>query len=145
MTPLILIGLGLWIGPAESPVTRTASGLAFVTVPIVGYLIFVAWLRQRRPKAYLYAVLIILVAAITALVIGYRADLWVVRTGLGTAIVMVALGTSVLIGHLFFLGAQFLLGPPGGRSRSSPTTRSPRSSALAGSDRRESPPGSPGT
>ena len=57
--------------------------------------------------------LIILVAAMTALVIGYRADLWVVRTGLGTAIVMVALGMSVLIGHLFFLGAQFLLGPAG--------------------------------
>ena len=113
MTPLILIGLGLWIGSAESPVTQTASGLAFVTVPIVGYLIFVAWLRQRWPKAYLYPVLIILVAAITALIIGYRADLWLVRTGLGTAIVMVALGTSVLIGHLFFLGAQFLLGPAG--------------------------------
>ena len=113
MTPLILIGLVLWIGLADSPVTRTASGLAFVTVPIVGYLIFVAWLRQRHPKAYLYAVLTILAAAATALVIGYRADLWVVRTGLGTAIVMVALGTSVLIGHLFFLGAQFLLGSAG--------------------------------
>ena len=113
MTPLILIGLVLWIVLAESPVTRTASGIAFVTVPIVGYLLFVAWLRQRQPKSYLYAVLIILVAAMTALLIGYRAELWIVRTGLGTAIVMVALGTSVLIGHLFFLGAQFLLGPAG--------------------------------
>ena len=113
MTPLILVGLVLWIVLAQTPVTRTASGTAFVTVPIVGYLLFVAWLRQRQPKAYLYVVLIILVAAMTALVVGYRADLWVVRTGLGTAIVMVALGMSVLIGHLFFLGAQFLLGPAG--------------------------------
>ncbi len=115
MTPLILIGLVTWIALADTPITRTSSGLAFVTVPIVGYLLFVAWLRQRRPKGYLYAVLIILVGAGTALVLAYRADVWLVRTGLGTGIVMIALGTSVLIGHLFFLGAQFLLGPTGSR------------------------------
>ena len=113
ITPLVLVGLVLWICLAESPVTRTAAGLAFVTVPIVGYLLFVAWLRQRQPRTYLYAVLTIVAAAVTALVIAYRAELWVVRTGLGTAIVLVALGTSVLIGHLFFLGAQFLLGSAG--------------------------------
>jgi hypothetical protein len=115
MAPLMLAGVATWIvlasvvGPGRG--ARAAGGLPFVVYPVIGYLLFVAWLRQRQPRSYLYAVLLIVFVAIVGLVIAYRFDVWFVRSGLATAIVMFALTISVLIGHLTFLGAQFLIGP----------------------------------
>jgi hypothetical protein len=115
MTPLMLAGLVGWIAFASGPVTRAAGGLPFVVYPVIGYLLFVAWLRQRQPRTYLYAVLAIVFVAMVGLVIAYRFDVWFVRSGLATAIVMFALAISVLLGHLTFLGAQFLIGPASSR------------------------------
>ena len=122
-SPVLLAGTVAWMVycAGDSPVNRAASGLPLVIFTTVGLLLFVGWLRRRFHRRYLLAIIIAFVG-IVALVL-YQAFVigqpvmdpllrnWPSQVALGTSVVLVALLTSVALGHLSFLNAQLLLRP----------------------------------
>ena len=122
-SPVLLAGTVAWIVycAGDSPVNRAASGLPLVIFTTVGLLLFVGWLRRRFHRRYLLAIVIAFVGIVAlvlsqAFVVGQPVmdpllrD-WPSQVVLGTLVVLVALLTSVTLGHMSFLNAQLLLRP----------------------------------
>jgi hypothetical protein len=78
------------------------------------YLVWVVWLRPRIGRVY---VVFAIGVPVVLLVVGYLTNPWWARSALATAIVLLALGVSLTMGHLAFLGAQLLAVTPGGLRR----------------------------
>ena len=112
--PLLLVALALLVSWAEGPMARAAVGLPLVVFTVGSYLVWVGWLRPRIGRAYV--VFAIGVPAVL-LVAGYLTNPWWARSALATTIVLLALGVSLTMGHLAFLGAQLLVLTRGGLRR----------------------------
>ena len=112
--PLLLAALAWAVACADGPTARVAVGLPLVVFTVGSYLVWVVWLRERIGRVYVSwpsecrSVL---------LITGYLTNPWWARSALATAIVLVALGVSLALGHLAFLGVQLLLLTPGGLQR----------------------------
>ncbi|HWJ53208.1 MAG TPA: hypothetical protein VNT24_07525, partial [Propionibacteriaceae bacterium] len=112
--PLLLGALALLIGWADGPTARATVGLPLVVYTVGSYLVWVVWLRPRIGRAY---VVFAIGVPVGLLVVGYLTNPWWARVALATAIVLLALGVSLTMGHLAFLGAQLLVVTPGGLKR----------------------------
>ena len=131
--PLLLGALAWVIAWAGEPTARVAVGLPLVVFTVGSYLVWVVWLRPRIGRAYVGLAIGVPAVLVVA---GYLTNPWWARSALATAIVLVALGMSIVMGHLAFLGVQLLVVTPGGLQR--PTFTPPQIEAiLAG--RRERP------
>ena len=122
--PLLLAGAVAWIAiwADASPVRQVASGLPVVVFTVTGLLLFVGLLRRKLRTRY-FLVLALALAVLLGLalvqvfglrdlaVVEYLRTDWAPRVVLGTAVVLLALLTSIALGHLFFLNAHLLLWP----------------------------------
>ena len=111
MIPLLLLAVAIGIWWADSPAARGATGLSLVVMVLAGLVLAIERLRQRLPRAYL-AITLLAVAALTGA--AYLYGRWPARIALGTTIIILAFGISIVLGHLAFLDAYALLITPGG-------------------------------
>jgi hypothetical protein len=111
MIPLLLLAVAISIGWAESPAARGAIGLSIVVLVTACLVLAIERLRQWLPRAYLPITLLAIAALVGA---AYLYGGWPARIALGTTIIVLAFGISIVLGHLAFLDACALLITPGG-------------------------------
>ena len=112
MIPLLLLAVAISIGMPTQPAARGATGLSLVVIVLAGLVLAIERLRQWLPRAYLPITLLV-IAALAASGVPLR-RLASDESPLGTTIILLALGISIVLGHLAFLDAYALLITPGG-------------------------------
>ena len=104
--PLLLVAAATSILWADSAEERGAIGLSLICIVLAGLVVGTERLRQRLPRGYLPITLLVIAALVSA---AYLFGGWPARVTLGAALVLLALGISVALGHLAFLDAYRLL------------------------------------
>lgn len=104
--PLLLASVAVLALIFGSPNWQPVVGLPLVAFSVGSYVVFAVWLRRRVGRKYLWVAIGL---PVVLLMLGLVLRPWWAQAGVATAVVLVALGSSLVAGHLFFLGAPGLI------------------------------------